>query len=267
MRYNILFILFLAFLFSSCHNQEENRVVTISTSYGNLKVRLYDETPKHRDNFIKLAKQGFYNNLLIHRVNAGYNIESGAPDSRYASQNRQIGSDKGINHTIPAEIVHPRYFHKKGAIGAILPNMESNPDKTSSGSKFYIVIGTVYSNEQLDMLEMVENEKRFNRILDALFAQNQDSLSLFVDKDNKKFEKYQQRLIEEARTEYNKLPEFKYTEEQRKAYTTVGGTPLSDNNNTIFGEVIEGFDVLDKIGQAKVGMNNRPVQDIKITVK
>ena len=264
MRKNVAFILlFSVLLLFSCSNRKQTQTVVISTEYGDLTVKLYDETPKHRDNFTTLAKQGFYDGLLIHSITKKFTTETGAPDSKNAPQNRQIGTEKGITHAVSPEIVYPEYFHKRGALIA----SKTDFGMESSGSKFQIVLGAVYSNEQLDAIEKLENEQRLNRIIESLFARNQDSLLLFIDNDMEKFRLFQQTLIEQARLEYEKLPTFSFTEAQREAYTTIGGIPQWDNKNTVFGEVVEGFDVLDKIENAIVGINNRPVEDITIKIK
>ncbi len=129
------------------------------------------------------------------------------------------------------------------------------------------MLGQVYTPEQLENIERIENEKRLKKILDHLFVKNQDSLQLLMDNEPDKYALLQDKLIEQAYLEYHKKPVFKFSEEQRKAYTTIGGIPELDGNYTVFGEVIEGFDVLDKMANAAVGFNNRPVEDIKIKVR
>ncbi len=188
------------------------KIVLISTDLGDIKIKLYNETPKHRDNFIKLAKQGFYDGTIFHRVIKSFMIQGGDPNSKDATPNQTLGNG-GPGYTVPAEF-NPNLFHKKGALAAARLGDNMNPRKESSGSQFYIVQGKV-----LTQAEIVASGRDF-------------------------------------------------TPEQRKAYTTIGGTPFLDDNYTVYGEVIEGLDVVDKI--AAVATNpqaNRPVKDVKITVK
>lgn len=242
--------------------------MVISTDFGDITVKLYDETPKHRDNFVKLAKHGFYDGLLIHSVIKGHFIQSGAPESKEASKNRQIGVNNIIGYTIPEEIVYPKYFNKKGALGAVRSGSDGNLQKESSGSLFYIVLGSVYTNEELDEIEKEENEKRLNRIIESLFLKHQDELSLLMrNNDTEKLTNLQDELIAQARVEFDQKQAFKFTTEQREAYTSIGGNPQMDNEYTVFGEIVEGLYVLDQIAEVQTGLNNRPVKDIRINVQ
>jgi len=191
-------------------------VYKLSTSLGDLTIVLYDETPKHRDNFMKLVNEGFYEGLLFHRVINSFMIQGGDPNSRDTSSSAALGNG-GPGYTIPAEFV-PSLIHKKGALAAARTN---NPKKESSGSQYYIVQGQVQSLTGLENIE-----KRIQQ----------------------------------------QQPEFSYTEEQKLAYTTIGGTPHLDTEYTVFGEVIEGLDVIDKIAAVATGQRNRPLEDIKMSI-
>lgn len=179
----------------------------IKTDLGNIKILLYDNTPVHRDNFIKLAKEGFYDGTIFHRVIDKFMIQGGDGSTKSGGES--------VNYTLPAEIL-PGNFHKKGALAAARIGDKVNPQRRSSGSQFYIVQGNVYTNEQLDMFE-----KKLNTVI---------------------------------------------TNEQREAYTTIGGTPHLDAQYTVFGEVLEGLDVVDKIAAVKT-QANKPVNEIKMTIE
>jgi cyclophilin family peptidyl-prolyl cis-trans isomerase len=204
----ILTVLFMAFQqtgFSQSKPQSET-LVLIKTSYGNITAKLYNDTPQHRDNFIKLIKEGWYNGSPFHRIIKGFMIQGGS--------NKDGRQDPG--YTIPAEIL-PNHLHKKGALAAARQGDNVNPQKASSGSQFYIVEGTVLTNETLDSYE-----KRYN---------------------------------------------VKYSAEQRKAYTTVGGTPWLDGGYTVFGEVVSGLDVVDKIASVPTGPGDKPVTPVTMTIE
>lgn len=194
--------------------KEQALMVTISTEFGDMTLMLYNETPEHRDNFIRLVREGFYNGTLFHRVISGFMIQGGDPHSREAAPGQQVGSG-GPGYTLPAEI-QEGLFHKKGAIAAARQGDHVNPEKRSSGSQFYIVQGRVFSHAELDMLE------------------EQSGIT--------------------------------FSPEQRNAYTTSGGTPHLDQGYTVFGEVIEGFDVIDRIASVPTGQADRPLENVSMTI-
>ena len=240
-------------------------IVKISTSLGDMKVRLYDETPKHRDNFLKLANEGFYNGLLFHRIIKGFMIQGGDPESKTAPKGKSLGAGD-VGYTIDAEFVYPQLFHKKGALAAARTGDEVNPEKKSSGCQFYIVQGKKYSDSELNQMEkqmlMQAKEKRFN----AMARENADEvMRLRLARDQKGLMALQTKLIDELEKEF-KGKKVTFTDEQREAYKTVGGTPFLDNDYTVFGEVIEGLEIIDEIAKVKTDRGDRPEDDLKMTV-
>ncbi|MDB4533563.1 peptidylprolyl isomerase [Vicingaceae bacterium] len=189
--------------------------ILLSTSHGDIKMVLYNETPKHRDNFIKLVKQEFFNGTLFHRVISNFMIQGGDPESKNAKPGQMLGNG-GPGYTVPAEF-NTKFIHKKGALSAARLGNGINPKKESSGSQFYIVQGKKTSRQELETI--------------------------------------------------GKRNGINYTEEQIKEYETNGGTAFLDMNYTVFGEVVEGFDVIDKIAAVKKARGDRPVEDIKMTMK
>lgn len=196
---------------SNSTNQTETMVL-IKTTMGDMKIKLYNQTPYHRDNFIKLVNDGYYNGLLFHRVIEDFMVQAGDPDSKDAPANKQLGSG-GPGYTLPAEI-NPDLFHKKGALSAARTGDQMNPTRRSSGSQFYVVTGKVYTDAELDMFE--------------------------------------QRMA------------TKFSDAQRQAYTTVGGTPFLDAQYTVFGEVVEGVEIAVNISKVAKNAQDRPNEDVKI---
>lgn len=242
--------------------------VAINTTMGKIVVKLYDETPKTRDNFIKLVKQKLYDSTLFHRVIQQFMIQGGDPQSKTAKPGVMLGNGD-VGYTVPAEIV-PGLFHKKGALATARQGDEVNPTKASSGCQFYIVQGKVFTDAELDMYEQRMNMGLKQQIFTKLISQPQYSSmkQLFIKYQNEnnvdslralssKFEP----LIDSA---YTKMDHFRFTAEERKAYTTIGGAPHLDGNYTVFGEVIEGLDIVDKIAAVKVNANNRPLDDVRV---
>ena len=193
------------------NSMDKENIVLITTDYGNMKVKLYNETPQHRDNFLKLVNENFYDSLLFHRVIANFMVQGGDPDSKNAPAGKQLGGGS-LGYTIPAEF-NPKYIHKKGALAAARTN---NPEKASSASQFYIVQGKTFTDEELTRFEQQNN--------------------------------------------------IKYTPEQRTIYKTIGGTPHLDMGYTVYGEVIEGLDVLDKIAAVQTAPGDRPLKDVRMKI-
>ena len=244
-------------------------MVLIETSLGKMKICLYNETPKHRDNFLKLAEGGYYDGLLFHRVIKDFMVQGGDPDSKGAPAGKQLGAG-GPGYTIPAEFVYPKYFHKKGALAAARQADQVNPQKASSGSQFYIVTGQVYTAEQFAQLE----EQKLMQLKQAYFnqlAQERQGYirQLYQAQDQAGLQRLQNQLIDEMEKHFAaNPPEALFTDEQKQVYMNVGGTPFLDNEYTVFGEVVEGLEVLDKIQAVETQPGDRPKTDVwmKMTV-
>lgn len=198
--------------------------VKIITSYGTMVAELYDSTPQHRDNFIKLAESGFYNDLLFHRVIKGFMIQGGDPDSRGAEANLRLGSG-GPGYTIEAEFIDS-LVHTKGALAAARQGDQVNPQRRSSGSQFYIVQGKPVPPQMLLSIEADCNSTRRDSSM-----------------------------------------HFHYSEAQIEAYQTQGGTPHLDGQYTVFGQIIEGLEIIDKIGAVQTARGDRPVEDVKFQIE
>ncbi len=239
-------------------------LVKIETTMGTIQVKLYDETPLHRDNFIKLVQNGTYEGTLFHRVIKDFMIQAGDPDSKNAPKGKMLGSGD-VGYTIPAEFVYPQYFHKKGALSAARQSDQVNPKKESSGCQFYIVTGQVFNDSTLLNMEQQKNQNKLNVIFNALAQKHMKEIyKMRKDNDEDGLYALQDTLLAQAEKEAALQPDFQFTPEQVKAYTTVGGTPHLDNDYTVFGEVVEGLDIVDKIQQVKTDRSDRPEDDVRI---
>lgn len=207
--------LLLAGLLTSVHSQAQDveTLVQIDTNMGKIKVKLFNDTPLHRDNFIKNVKEKRYDGLLFHRVIKQFMIQGGDIDSKDAPIEKHLG-DGDPGYTIPAEIVYPKYFHKRGMLCAARTSDEENPERASSGTQFYIVTGKFYTEMELDKMEKSDNKT--------------------------------------------------FTPEERQAYMLEGGAPHLDNKYTVFGEVVKGMKVVDKIQFVETNEEDRPLKNIKI---
>lgn len=265
-----LFIYFIMLICAvmACSSAKKNDVmgtkVKIETTMGDIIVKLYDETPKHRDNFIKLVENGTYEGTLFHRVIKDFMIQAGDPDSKGAPKGQMLGSGN-VGYTVPAEFVYPQLFHKKGALAAARQGDNVNPGKASSGCQFYIVTGRVFNDSTLLSMEEQKNQNKFTSVFNALAQKHMKEIyQMRRNNDQEGLMNLQDSLFVETQKQMEGEPEFKFTEEQRQAYTTIGGTPHLDGEYTVFGEVIEGMDVVDKIQQVSTNGSDRPDDDIVI---
>lgn len=248
---------------SKSMNQGNETLVRLETTEGNITVKLYDETPKHRDNFIKLAKEGVYDSTLFHRVIKNFMIQAGDPQSKTASDTATLGSGD-VGYTLPTEI-NPKFFHKRGVLAAARLGDEVNPNRESSGCQFYIVTGRKFSEAQMINMENQMNEARLENIFNELARKHMKEIyKMRKANDTEGLLELQDSLEAQARAQVAKEPALKYTKEQINAYTTVGGAPHLDGSYTIFGEVTEGMDIVDKIEKAKTNRGDRPEKDIRI---
>ena len=241
--------------------------VRIKTSEGDILVRLYDETPKHRDNFLKLAREGYFDGTLFHRVIKDFMIQGGDPDSKGAPKGKTLGTG-GPDYTIPAEFVYPKLFHKRGALSAARLGDEVNPNKESSGSQFYIVWGKVYKAGELKQMEHQMEAQQEQDVFNQLAKENWSKImDMRRNRDRAGLQELQDELIAQTKAICTEKGKPAFTDEQREAYTTIGGTPFLDNGYTVFGEVEEGLDVVEKIQNCQTTSNDRPVDDITMTVE
>ena len=241
-------------------------IVKISTPKGDIRVRLYDETPQHRDNFVKLVNEGFYNGTLFHRVIKGFMIQGGDPDSIGAPAGKMLGTG-GPGYNVPAEIVYPQLFHKRGALAAARQSDEVNPERESSGSQFYLVYGKVYTPQELKQMEKQMSMQQEQNIFNKLVQQNRAQiLELRKARNQAGLQELQDQLIAETKKQMKELPAPKFTPEQQEAYTTIGGTPFLDNQYTVFGEVESGMEVVAEIQQCATLSADRPKEDISMTM-
>ena len=237
--------------------------VTIATTEGDIKVQLYGDTPQHRDNFMKLAKEGYYDGTLFHRVIRNFMIQAGDPESKTAQPGQMLGSgDPG--YTLPAEIVYPRHFHRYGALAAARTGDQVNPERRSSGSQFYIVTGNKYPKGKLAQFDMQMKQRARQAIFDSLSAANRTRL-VELRRQGKADEAaaLRQQLVDETDS-IIAAGNYGLTDAQRQAYEQTGGAPHLDGQYTVFGQVVDGMETVEKIQQAETNSMDRPVNDIKI---
>jgi peptidyl-prolyl cis-trans isomerase B (cyclophilin B) len=251
--------------FISCAS-DKDYLVTIKTGYGEMKAILYEDTPEHRENFLKLAREGYYDSTLFHRVIEDFMIQAGDPESKYAEPGEAIGSG-GPDYKIPAEI-RPEHFHRKGAIAAARQDNSINPEKESSGSQFYIIDGTTFSEEFLrtDMKKLGKALQQY--LMRTKFDSLRNQFRMLYNAG--KFQEYNDLMLQlkpriEEELDINLDKEI--DAEKIEAYTTIGGAPHLDGEYTVFGQVIEGLDVIDKISEMPTDNRNRPTKDIRLLIE
>lgn len=255
---------------TSCKDSKSSDLrVAIETPYGTMKVKLYDDTPLHRDNFIKLVREGAYDSLLFHRVIRGFMIQGGDPDSRHATPMQKLG-ENSIGNDIPAEIVFPAHFHKRGALAAAREPDSVNPERKSSGSQFYIVQGEVQTEESIGETETKHNNKVRVGLYPEIMKFYSDSLQMLQNQGKAlEMSEMQLRVIQKVEEVADARGLFMhYTDDIRQAYETDGGTPHLDSEYTVFGEVYEGLNVIDSIASVAVmPPAMRPAKDVWMVMR
>jgi peptidylprolyl isomerase len=262
-KYYSLFILLITLAcLSSCNSFKNNEefLILAETSLGKFKVKLYNETPLHRDNFMNLVNRKFYEDLSFHRVINHFMIQSGDFTTRQNIKNSSVDSVI-TDYTIPAEF-HPHLFHKKGALAAARKGDNINPNKESSCCQFYIVHGNILNDDQLDQLEQeINNTKKQSIFLKNINLEKEKALGKDEPID---YPKIQEAATLKTEEEFNKLLPYKISEYNRSVYKSIGGTPHLDGSYTVFGEVVEGLDVINKIASVKTDDHDRPLKDVYI---
>lgn len=262
----VLFLLVAGFSCGNTKQSEGEADALIKTPYGEIKIKLYEKTEEHRKNFEKLIKENFYHDLLFHRVIQNFMIQGGDPESKNAEPGKMLGGGS-LDYTLPAEIF-PEFYHKRGTVAAARRGGPSNPEKRSSASQFYIVQGRIFSPGALDTLEMAKNQQLINDLMrEQMMAAQAEMEQYRQNNDRDGFN----RRVAEIRALVDSLVEargmgFRFTPEQREFYSTVGGYPSLDGEYTVFGEVVEGMEVVDKIAALETDANDRPVQDVKMEI-
>lgn len=279
-KYFVIFILAIALFSCKSKNQiastetEENSVnksFIIHTEYGEMKGILYNETPLHRENFIKLVEQNFYDSLLFHRVIKSFMIQGGDPDSKNAVKGKQLGNG-GPGYTVPAEF-NPKFIHKKGALSAARMGDQMNPKKESSGSQFYVVQGVVYDSTRLVGMEQKLSSRKISKhINDFVLLPSNAKLKAELDslqaaRDNKGLQALWEKTKLEAESHYKAAGNIGFSELQKTIYSTIGGTPHLDGDYTVFGEITEGLNIIDSIANVKGDKSNRPLEDVIFSIK
>lgn len=233
-------------------------IVVMKTSEGTIKLKLYNDTPIHRDNFIKLSKSKFFEGIIFHRVIKNFMIQSGDPDSRNPKPDSTYG-EGGPGYDLPAEIVNT-HFHKKGILAAAREGDKTNPERKSSGSQFYIVQGKKFTDAELDAVEKKVNDRLRLNTIEKIF----ESEKAKPENNALSAEEFKNLVNLKVEAAVNSTPPFKISEERREVYKKIGGSPHLDSSYTIFGEVIEGMDVVDKIAATPTNPKDRPLKDIFI---
>lgn len=252
-------ILILLCLVSCQSKQPTNQIVSLETNFGTIKVELYNDTPIHRDNFIRIAQDGILDSVLFHRVIKNFMIQGGDPSSKHAPQGSLLG-EGDLGYKLPAEFIYPKHFHKRGVVAAARESDEINPTRSSSASQFYIVTGKTFAKEELTSVVNRKNQMIRNFRFQQLMEQNKELLhAMSTIGDTSGINNLYKRLKQNANDTM-----FIFPHHHKVTYETIGGSPHLDGEYTIFGEVIDGMEVVDSIQNSPVDLNNRPINDVRI---
>lgn len=259
----LILVLFSVLISVTGFGNKKYKLVEIETNMGTIKVKLYEDTPNHSENFLKLAKEKHYDSLLFHRVIKDFMIQGGSSDSKKAAKGQRVGASEP-EYTLEAEI-SPEHHHFKGALAAARQGDHVNPEKRSSGEQFYMVHGRTYTDAELDQIEKKKLATAMNKVGDELYKE--------VKAEHQRYLRTGQRqkadsIIRDINTKIKKQFDgenpYAFTSEVRGLYKSVGGAPFLDGDYTVFGEVVEGMDIIDKIAAVKTDRNDRPEEDVVI---
>lgn len=236
-------------------------LVEFKTTLGDFTVKLYNDTPLHRDNFLELVKEGYYEGVLFHRVIKDFMVQTGDPDSKNATPEQMLGSGSP-DYTIEAEIDFPKHYHKYGALAAARTGDQVNPERRSSGSQFFIVTGKKYSEAQVpEMVQRAVMQQRQGLFVRLSKSYETEIRKMMEENDQAGLDALRDKLVAQVESE---IPDVENYEALKADYTTIGGTPHLDGQYTVFGEVVNGMDVIEKIQSVETGAADRPKEDIKI---
>ncbi len=256
-------ILIFTLLAGTVFAQKSQVKFMIETPLGNMKGVLYNETPQHRDNFVKLVNEGWYEDSPFHRIIKDFMIQGG--------QNKDGRRDPG--YTVPAEFLPTKYVHKKGSLAAARMGDNVNPTKASSGSQFYIVQGRIVSDAQLEQMDQRSNQTAQGKLISE-YITRPENVKLYQQVDSLQRTKNMdalnalaQEILKKLEAEGEKTTGFQYSDEQKAVYRTIGGTPHLDGGYTVFGEITEGFDVIDKLAVVPTASGDKPLEPISMKIK
>lgn len=264
-KYLILFLIFI--LTTMCHQEKETKVL-IQTNWGDIVVKLYNETPQHRDNFIKLVNDGFYDGMIFHRVINEFMIQGGDASLRQSLEG-ETPDTTALNYRLAPEFRTPKIFHKRGSLAAARLGDDENPKKESDAAQFYIVTGVKFLEEKLDDLEEKRIASLKRQILADMQEENRDKVKeLYRGGDKELLREFRIQMEADADSiAKSRKKEVAYTGYQREVYMNTGGSPHLDGSYTIFGEVVEGMDVVSKIEQTETNASDRPYETIFFRMK